>query len=562
MDAEPRLHGIGRHAREGREHGGRQHQRAGEAGRRDRRSLGREDAVPDAARSGAERKAGNRRLLRQRLRRDGTEREGARRPLPEGGRADARGDERSGKLADRKARLSVAPGRLFRPGLEARRGRQGGNLLQKGAHRRVARNLACERIPLRTASGLRMGQLQQFGEQPPFDLARDIGDEHPAAPAQPGGNRFAPTPSREPGGRFQSEVGAGQRHVGGRAQQVPPDCPAVQFQGAPQAEIALDEIRHHVPAAADIALHRPAHRRVGLFRPEIWRKPGHCPNMGRPDRERETAALRTDSFAPPGAELCVRLGPNPSGRDLVVGDLHGHFPTLRRALAELEFDERDRLISLGDLIDRGPASVEAKSWIEGNDPAARFDLVLRGNHEQLMLEALQESGGSLARGALFGNAWRLWQVNGGGWWNLQGIGEDARAWTDLLASLPFTAQVETRSGPVGLVHACPVRRRWQDLEDSIRGDGPNDGLVRTRALWSRVYHGWLQREIGEAGDEYLGPVEGVRAVLTGHTSTVEPRWRENVLGIDTGVHIDRPGYGRLTIARIDGKEIETRSFER
>ena len=50
-------------------------------------------------------------------------------------------------------------------------------------------------------------------------------------------------------------------------------------------------------------------------------------------------------------------------------------------------------------------------------------------------------------------------------------------------------------------------------------------------------------------DEHLGPVEGVRAVLTGHTPSQEPR-------------CDRPGFGRLTIARVDGKEIETWSFDR
>ena len=272
--------------------------------------------------------------------------------------------------------------------------------------------------------------------------------------------------------------------------------------------------------------------------------------------------MRTDSFAPPGAELCVRLGPNPEGRDLVVGDLHGHFATLRRALAELEVGKGDRLISLGDLVDRGPESVQARAWIEGRDPGARFDLVLRGNHEQLMLEALGEFLGERARGASSMEAWRLWQMNGGGWWNLHGIGESARDWMDVLASLPFAAQVETRFGPVGLVHACPVHRRWQDLEDRIVGDGAANRLTRSRALWSRVYHGWLQREIGETGTEYLGPVEGVRAVLTGHTSTPEPRWHENILGIDTGVHIDRPGFGRLTIARIDGPEIETASFDR
>ena len=42
----------------------------------------------------------------------------------------------------------------------------------------------------------------------------------------------------------------------------------------------------------------------------------------------------------------------------------------------------------------------------------------------------------------------------------------------------------------------------------------------------------------------------------------EPTWHENVLGIDTGVHIAERGYGRLTIARIDGKEIEAESFDR
>ena len=50
--------------------------------------------------------------------------------------------------------------------------------------------------------------------------------------------------------------------------------------------------------------------------------------------------------------------------------------------------------------------------------------------------------------------------------------------------------------------------------------------------------------------------------MTGHTPVTEPTSHENVLGIDTGVHITERGYGRLTTARIDTKEIETWSFER
>lgn len=140
--------------------------------------------------------------------------------------------------------------------------------------------------------------------------------------------------------------------------------------------------------------------------------------------------------------------------------------------------------------------------------------------------------------------------------------QSANAWIEVLSSLPFCARVETKGGPVGLVHAAPVHGRWQDLEEWVNGDENLSHLTRTRALWSRVRHGHVQRELGETGQEHLGPVEGVRCVITGHTPMPDPAWHENVLDIDTGVHIDHRGYGRLTIARTDGREIETLSFDR
>ena len=56
------------------------------------------------------------------------------------------------------------------------------------------------------------------------------------------------------------------------------------------------------------------------------------------------------TFAPPDTNLYARLERNERGRDLVVGDVHGDFATLRRALYELKVDERDRVVSLGDLV--------------------------------------------------------------------------------------------------------------------------------------------------------------------------------------------------------------------
>ncbi len=50
---------------------------------------------------------------------------------------------------------------------------------------------------------------------------------------------------------------------------------------------------------------------------------------------------------------------NVRGRDFLVGDIHGYHDELMAALKELALDRaRDRLICVGDLIDRGPKSMQ------------------------------------------------------------------------------------------------------------------------------------------------------------------------------------------------------------
>ena len=272
--------------------------------------------------------------------------------------------------------------------------------------------------------------------------------------------------------------------------------------------------------------------------------------------------MKTYTFASPGTDLARRIERNKRGRDLVVGDIHGHFATVRHALTELEVGEHDRVFSLGDLVDRGPDSWAAKSWIAGPHASERFHLTIRGNHEQLMLAGL-------ATGPRYGRRrlrdiddWSIWRTNGGDWWNARKPGHSARSWMAVLCGLPWCARVATRYEWVGLVHACPVHGSWHDLEEWVYGEEALSHLTRARALWSRVRHGYLHRDLGETGHEHMGPVEDVRCVITGHTPVPEPTWHENVLGIDTGVHIAERGYGRLTIARIDGREVEISSFDR
>ena len=62
--------------------------------------------------------------------------------------------------------------------------------------------------------------------------------------------------------------------------------------------------------------------------------------------------MRTHTFAPAGTNLSPHLERNRKGRDLVVGDVHGHFAMLRRALDELEVGAHDRVFSLRAARDR------------------------------------------------------------------------------------------------------------------------------------------------------------------------------------------------------------------
>ena len=53
----------------------------------------------------------------------------------------------------------------------------------------------------------------------------------------------------------------------------------------------------------------------------------------------------------------IRLPVNKTGRDFVLGDLHGTTDLLRALMEHVAFDpKKDRLFSVGDLIDRGEDS--------------------------------------------------------------------------------------------------------------------------------------------------------------------------------------------------------------
>jgi serine/threonine protein phosphatase 1 len=84
-----------------------------------------------------------------------------------------------------------------------------------------------------------------------------------------------------------------------------------------------------------------------------------------------------------------------------VGDVHGRFDQLERLLARIAEDaaaralQAPRLVLMGDYVDRGEQSAEVLSRVQGllrRPEGAGFGevIALRGNHEAMMLEFLEE----------------------------------------------------------------------------------------------------------------------------------------------------------------------------
>lgn len=152
---------------------------------------------------------------------------------------------------------------------------------------------------------------------------------------------------------------------------------------------------------------------------------------------------------------CLRLARNRRGRDFVVGDLHGHRSLFDGELARVGFDPaQDRVFSVGDLIDRGPESLETLALL-----GQPWFFAVLGNHELMLLNYLGYYGSRLHERRTFPNR--------SGAWILDAMASHRAAVTlaaERLAALPLALHVEDDT-PFNVVHADlhPIGGRQQDL---------------------------------------------------------------------------------------------------
>lgn len=74
-------------------------------------------------------------------------------------------------------------------------------------------------------------------------------------------------------------------------------------------------------------------------------------------------------------------------RVVIVGDVHGCAVELRMLLAHVGLSARDRLVMVGDLVNKGPASLDVIQLVRKHGG----DSVI-GNHDQLLAQAIRAKG--------------------------------------------------------------------------------------------------------------------------------------------------------------------------
>ncbi len=202
-------------------------------------------------------------------------------------------------------------------------------------------------------------------------------------------------------------------------------------------------------------------------------------------------------------------------RTLAIGDIHGCSFALRTMLNEIQPQPEDTVIVLGDYIDRGPDSCGVIDLLLEWRTKCKL-VTLMGNHEQMMLTAIEEPGD-----------WQFW-MQFGGRQTLESYGgtkEDVPAdhWEFIRTLEPY---FETEHH--FFVHA--------NYEPRVALDRQTDH-----------YRYWLHVE-----HPPLPHISGKRAIV-GHTAqrSGEVLSYENLICIDTFCH----GTGWLTALEVETERI-------
>lgn len=230
----------------------------------------------------------------------------------------------------------------------------------------------------------------------------------------------------------------------------------------------------------------------------------------------------------PSERLHRTLDLSAARRVFAVGDIHGEFPLLEQILEALQFDpHRDHLVSVGDLVDRGPNSELAFEYIK--KPWFHRSL---GNHERFPGDYLRK------------RLTHLEIERGGGKWFLDKRPSEIEKIAAVLEDASYALTVLTPGGrKVGITHADNMKF-WELHLHSLNKLWVKDLTVESRETIREIER--REKEgIPLVRDEFT--VAGIDHVFHGHTPLMNIKTVDNQTWLDTGACMG----GHLTVINID-----------
>lgn len=183
----------------------------------------------------------------------------------------------------------------------------------------------------------------------------------------------------------------------------------------------------------------------------------------------------------------------------VLSDVHGNIPALEAVLEDILQWGADELIVNGDLINRGPYSLEVLRLLQNEWPAARF---LRGNHENWVLYSAEQGPEPQSL---------TYEIDRFAHLTVSQMGEalsEVAAWDDHLdlTELEGGTLHITHGSRLGDRHGIQPECDGEELAEKL-GD-PRDLFVasHTHRAFSRHFNGTLVINTGSVGQPFDGDV--------------------------------------------------------
>lgn len=242
----------------------------------------------------------------------------------------------------------------------------------------------------------------------------------------------------------------------------------------------------------------------------------------------------------------LKLNENFIGKDYIIGDIHGQFNKVMKVLGQLKFNpSTDRLICVGDLIDRGSQNHHLNNWMNYD-----WFYSVMGNHDlvRILMYFFQEDYPEH-----FEFVYKETFID----WYDRFNNQEKFKFIKLLLQLPLAIEVSSKSRKYGIIHgdfpedySCWEKFKIDLLENKMSFDNIQKVLFsHTTGIRANPMK---QHKNLYGNKKQVKNIKNIDNIIIGHTPQKKPAFLDQFLMIDTGGGFTLPNELKPSFCLKDG----------